>query len=158
MTVRANGTPEPGGEQEVTIRIAAAGDVHASDANAEAVAAAFAEVDGTVDLILLAGDLTTYGEPAQAEVLAAACRPLETPVITVLGNHDWHCRRHDELVAALEDAGVCVLDPGFTIRCLQDVEVGVVGAKGFVGGFTGSHLPDFGEPRCAPSTPRRRRR
>jgi Icc-related predicted phosphoesterase len=27
-----------------------------------------------------------------------------------------------------------------------DTEVGVVGAKGFVGGFTGSHIPDFGEP------------
>src|SRR5207247_2306126 len=30
--------------------------------------------------------------------------------------------------------------------CVRDVEVGIVGAKGFVGGFPGSHLPDFGEP------------
>jgi Icc-related predicted phosphoesterase len=26
------------------------------------------------------------------------------------------------------------------------VEIGLVGLKGFVGGFPGSHLPDFGEP------------
>jgi uncharacterized protein len=25
-------------------------------------------------------------------------------------------------------------------------EVGIVGTKGFVGGFAGSHIPDFGEP------------
>jgi Icc-related predicted phosphoesterase len=29
---------------------------------------------------------------------------------------------------------------------VDDVEIGVVGLKGFVGGFAGSHLPDFGEP------------
>ena len=145
MAVRTNGAPDAGPE-EVTIRIAAAGDIHCSEANAEAVAKAFAEIDGTVDLILLAGDLTTYGQPAQAEVLEAACRPLETPVITVLGNHDWHAGCRDELVALLEEAGLCVLDPGVTTRCVGDVEVGVVGAKGFVGGFPGAHLPDFGEP------------
>jgi Icc-related predicted phosphoesterase len=27
-----------------------------------------------------------------------------------------------------------------------DAEVGIAGTKGFVGGFTGSHIPDFGEP------------
>ena len=29
---------------------------------------------------------------------------------------------------------------------VEGVEVGVVGTKGFIGGFPGSHLPDFGEP------------
>src|SRR5213078_3068928 len=29
---------------------------------------------------------------------------------------------------------------------LEGGEVGIVGTKGFVGGFTGSNLPDFGEP------------
>jgi Icc-related predicted phosphoesterase len=146
MKVTTNGIPAPEGEQEATIRIAAAGDIHCSEVNADAVAAAFAAVDGSVDLFLLAGDLTTHGEPSQAQALASACRPLETPVIAVLGNHDWHCGRRDEVVAALDAGGICVLDPGFTVRCIDDVEVGIVGAKGFVGGFPGSHLPDFGEP------------
>ena len=34
---------------------------------------------GRVDLILLAGDLTTHGEPEQALVLADACRDLDVP-------------------------------------------------------------------------------
>ena len=29
---------------------------------------------------------------------------------------------------------------------LCDTQVGIVGTKGFMGGFPGSHLPDFGEP------------
>ena len=145
MDVRANGKPADEAAQ-VTVRIAAAGDVHVSDMNADAAAAAFREIDGDVDLILLAGDLTTMGERAQAEAFARACKPVETPIIAVLGNHDWHSGCRDEIVDIVEDAGVRVLDPGCATRCVKDTEVGIVGAKGFVGGFPGSHLPDFGEP------------
>jgi uncharacterized protein len=129
-----------------TIRVAAAGDIHCSEANRDDTARAFAEVDGTVDLILLAGDLTTHGEVEQGMVLADACRNLKTPVVAVLGNHDWHVNRVPDLVAVLEDAGIEVLDRGHKILRPQDVEVGIVGVKGHVGGFPGSYLPDFGEP------------
>jgi uncharacterized protein len=145
MDVRTNGAPDHEPEQ-ATVRIAAAGDIHVSDVNADATAEAFRRIDGTVDLILLAGDLTTLGERAQAESLARACEPVETPIIAVLGNHDWHSNCRDAVVDTVEDAGVRVLDPGCATRCVNDVEVGVAGAKGFVGGFPGSHLPDFGEP------------
>src|SRR3954454_11865983 len=145
MPVEANGRPGPPANG-ASIRVAAAGDVHCSEANREQTAKAFAEVDGSVDLILLAGDLTTHGEPDQARVLADACRDLETPVIAILGNHDWHVNRVPELVAVLEDAGIRVLDRSHTICRPQGVEVGIVGAKGHIGGFPGSHLPDFGEP------------
>jgi Icc-related predicted phosphoesterase len=64
----------------------------------------------------------------------------------VLGNHDWHCDRADEVVAVLRDGGITVLDRSWCVTRVEDVDVGVVGAKGFVGGFPGSHLPDFGEP------------
>src|SRR5215212_5332884 len=97
------------------IRVAAAGDVHCSEANRDETAAAFGAIDGTVDLILLAGDLTTHGEVEQGAVLADACRDLETPVIAVLGNHDWHVNRRDELVGVLEDGGITVLDSSSTI-------------------------------------------
>jgi Icc-related predicted phosphoesterase len=145
MPVEANGRPGPstGG---VSIKVAAAGDIHCSEENREQTATAFAEIDGTVDLILLAGDLTTHGAPEQARVLADACRDLKTPVFTVLGNHDWHSDRRDELVAVLEEARINVLDPGHAICRPRDVEVGIVGAKGFMGGFPGSHAANFGEP------------
>jgi Icc-related predicted phosphoesterase len=68
------------------------------------------------------------------------------PVIAVLGNHDWHSGHRDELVSALECGGVRVLDRSWMTCELQGIEVGFVGCKGFVGGFPGSHLPDFGEP------------
>jgi uncharacterized protein len=145
MEIRTNGTPAEHG-REVTLRIAAAGDIHVSGVTAKASEAAFREVDGSVDMILLAGDLTTTGEAAQAEALARACRQVETPIFAVLGNHDWHAGERDRLVEVLGEAGVRLLDPGFAICCVDDVEVGIVGAKGFVGGFPGSHLPDFGEP------------
>jgi len=129
-----------------TARIAAAGDLHCHAANREHIRRAFAELEGRVDIVLLAGDLTTHGEPEQAAVLADACRELSAPVFAVLGNHDWHAARTGELVAVLQEAGVTVLERSSTTCTVAGVEIGVVGTKGFVGGFPGSHLPDFGEP------------
>jgi uncharacterized protein len=128
------------------IRFAAAGDVHANDANRDDLSRAFQDVDGTVDLILLAGDLTTHGEPEQAALLAEIGRPLSVPVYAVLGNHDWHCDRVPELVALLAGAGVRVLDRSWAIEEVDGSAVGIVGLKGFVGGFPDASLPDFGEP------------
>jgi Icc-related predicted phosphoesterase len=131
---------------QAVIRIAAAGDVHASEATRARIAESFARVQGDADLVLLAGDLTTYGEPEQAVVLADACRELAVPVCAILGNHDLHEGRGDEIAAILRDAGVDMLDRACAIFDVDGTEVGVVGTKGFVGGFPGSALPDFGEP------------
>ena len=128
------------------IRIAAAGDVHASEAVRERLMAAFAQIQVDADVVLLAGDLTTTGEVEQARVLADACRQLSIPVFAVLGNHDWHAGRPEELVAVLAEAGVHVLDREWATREIRGLTLGVVGTKGFVGGFPGSLLPDFGEP------------
>jgi uncharacterized protein len=131
---------------ERMVTIAAAGDVHASEATRERLEQSFSALEGRVDLVLLAGDLTTLGEPEQAQVLADACAGLRVPVCAVLGNHDLHSGRGDEVAAVLRDAGVNILDRSSTTLELAGGEVGIVGTKGFVGGFTGSSLPDFGEP------------
>jgi Icc-related predicted phosphoesterase len=128
------------------LRIAAAGDIHCAESRREEIAAWVASLDGTADLVLLAGDLTTHGEPEQGAVLADACASLSVPVFAVLGNHDWHAGRADELVAALEAGGIRVLDRDWALCQAAGLDVGIVGVKGFVGGFPGSHLPDFGEP------------
>ena len=128
------------------IRIAAAGDVHASEAIRERVESAFARMEEEADVVLLAGDLTTTGEPEQAAVLADACRDLSVPVFAVLGNHDVHGGRADEVTAVLSDAGIRVLERSWETCRVGGAELGVVGTKGFVGGFPGSVLPDFGEP------------
>jgi Icc-related predicted phosphoesterase len=128
------------------IRIAAAGDVHASEATRDRVLHAFEQVEGEADVILLAGDLTTTGEPDQAMVLADACRELSIPVFAVLGNHDYHADRVPEVTKTLEDAGIVVLERAATVLDVAGTKLAIVGTKGFVGGFPGSTLPDFGEP------------
>jgi Icc-related predicted phosphoesterase len=128
------------------VRIAAAGDVHASEATRARIEEAFAAIERQADLVLLAGDLTTHGDPQQAQVLADACRGLHIPICAVLGNHDLHCGQGDEIADLLKDAGLHMLDRSAAVFELDEGEVGVVGTKGFVGGFTGSQLPDFGEP------------
>jgi len=138
--------PPAAGPPGVVVRVAAAGDVHCREDHRDQALAAFAALRGRADLLLLAGDLTTHGDPAQAAVLADACRDLGMPVFAVLGNHDWHLDRHDEVCAALRDGGIRLLERAWAVIEVGGVEVGVVGVKGFVGGFAGSHLPDFGEP------------
>lgn len=127
------------------VRVAAAGDVHAAEPYRERLESAFASVADEADLVLLAGDLTNHGTPEEAAVLAHACRVTDLPVIAVLGNHDHHEGRADEVAAVLREAGVTVLERGSTILSVGETEVGVVGTKGFVGGFD-RPLPDFGEP------------
>src|SRR4051795_6295204 len=128
-----------------TIRVAAAGDIHAGAAERDRVREAFARVEEQSDLILLAGDLTQHGQVDEICVVADACRDLGVPVVAVLGNHDWHSDRPADLVRALGEAGVVVLERTHTILPVGGVSVGVVGVKGFVGGF-GSQWANFGEP------------
>src|SRR3954465_6103804 len=99
-TIAPEGRPA-GRRDECRIRVAAAGDVHYGERadDRERAAAAFGALEGRADLILLAGDLTTHGEPEQAQIVADVLRDVEVPVLTVLGNHDWHANRADELKA-----------------------------------------------------------
>jgi len=129
----------------MSVRIAAAGDMHCQPSRADEAREAFASLRGEIDLLLLAGDLTTHGQPEQAQVLADACRDLDVPIFAVWGNHDWHCEQVEEL-PILDDAGTTVLERETATVCIDHCDIGIVGLKGFVGGFPGSHLPDFGEP------------
>ena len=128
------------------LRVAAAGDVHAVEPLRDRLRRAFTAVAAETDLVLLAGDLTTHGLPEQAAVLADACTGLEVPVVAVLGNHDHHSGRCDELKEALREGGIVVLDRDHVILEIGDLEVGIAGTKGFVGGFPGAEIADFGEP------------
>jgi Icc-related predicted phosphoesterase len=128
------------------LRVAAAGDIHCAEPLRDRIGRAFAALEGRADVVLLAGDLTTHGEPEQAAVLADACRGLPLPVYAVLGNHDYHAGRADEVAAVLESAGIRVLDREAVVCEVDGTDLGIVGTKGFVGGFPGAEIPDFGEP------------
>ncbi|HEU5063010.1 MAG TPA: metallophosphoesterase [Solirubrobacterales bacterium] len=128
------------------LRVAATGDIHCRDSNREAVVASFAALDDDVDLVLVAGDLTSHGHLDEAEILCEAAAATAAPVYAVLGNHDWHNDEAGAILRRLEEGGVHMLDRGTAVCQAGGVEVGIVGLKGFVGGFAPRHLPDFGEP------------
>jgi Icc-related predicted phosphoesterase len=128
------------------LRIAATGDVHCRDSNREAVVASFAALGDDVDLVLVAGDLTSHGRVEEAEILCEAAAATAAPVYAVLGNHDWHADEAEAILARLGEGGVHMLDRSAAVCEVDDLEVGIVGVKGFVGGFAPRHLPDFGEP------------
>ncbi|HET7449414.1 MAG TPA: metallophosphoesterase [Gaiellaceae bacterium] len=128
-----------------TIRVAAAGDIHAGTSDGDRVRAAFERIGSEADLVLLAGDLTRHGQLDEVGVVADACRAIEVPVVAVLGNHDWQSDRPDDLRRALTEAGVVVLDRSHAIVPVCGVSVGIAGVKGFVGGF-GQQWANFGEP------------
>lgn len=128
------------------LRIAATGDVHCRDSNREAVVESFARLGDEVDLVLVAGDLTSHGRLDEAEILCEAAAATEAPVYAVLGNHDWHADEAEAILDRLREGGVEMLDRRAAVCQVGEVEVGIVGVKGFVGGFAPRHLPDFGEP------------
>jgi uncharacterized protein len=129
-----------------TVRLASAGDIHCTEENRAQVAAAFEEIRSEADLVLLAGDLTTHGEPEQAAVLADIVRGYDLPVFAVLGNHDWHADQAAAVMGALVAGGVRVLDRAAAVTEVGGLRIGIAGTKGFIGGFPDAQLPDFGEP------------
>jgi Icc-related predicted phosphoesterase len=128
------------------IRVAAVGDVHVGTDSVGTVAAAFRGIERVADLLLLAGDLTKWGHPEEAAVLASELSGVRVPIVAVLGNHDHHLDRPDEVRAILEEGGVTVLEGETAELHVGELSVGIAGAKGFGGGFTGACATDFGEP------------
>lgn len=133
-------------DQGPVVRIAAAGDVHCREANRDAVVASFARLEEVADVALVAGDLTSLGTVAEAEVLLEAAAATEVPVFAVLGNHDWEGGEAEEMIDALRAGGVHLLEREHAVLEVGGVELGIVGVKGYVGGFAPHQMPDFGEP------------
>ena len=127
------------------IRVAAVGDVHVGGDGAAWLAEAFGGLADVADVLLLAGDLTRCGEPTEARLLAEVLGDVEVPVVAVLGNHDHHAGRSATVVAELERRNVCVLEGDAMTLEIEGTSVGIAGAKGFGGGFTGSSGSEFGE-------------
>ena len=97
-------------------------------------------------MLMLAGDLTRHGTLAEGRVVADEFRDLPLPVVAVLGNHDYHSDLQHEIAGELRDAGVTVLDDDRAVVECGGTKLGVVGGKGFGGGFAGKCASEFGEP------------
>ncbi len=125
-----------------TVRIAAVGDFHCGEQDAGAYRALFARANQEADVLVLAGDLTRWGTPAEMRVVIGELADVKVPIVAVLGNHDHESGHLAEAHAILRERGVHVLD-GDTFE-LND-QVGFAGTKGFMGGFGRGTLTAFGE-------------
>ncbi len=124
------------------LRIAAMADLHVKKTSQGSLQALFTKANESADVVLLCGDLTDYGNPEEATVLAKEITTsLRIPAIGVLGNHDFEAGKEKEIVKILTDAGVQILDGGAT----EVQGVGFAGVKGFCGGFGRRSLGAWGE-------------
>jgi len=126
-----------------TTRLAAVGDLHVKKTSQGALQPLLAPVNDAADMLLLCGDLTDYGLPEEAHILAQELTAAVTvPIVAVLGNHDYESGQHVEVCKILTEAGVKVLDG----EAHESHGIGIAGAKGFAGGFGRATLGAWGEP------------
>lgn len=125
-----------------TIRIAAMSDVHYSRTSQGLLQGVFSQVAERADVLIIAGDLTDYGQPDEARVLARDLTSLvKIPIVGVLGNHDYESGEETLVRSILVDAGIHMLD-GDSVELHG---VGFAGVKGFAGGFGRGALGPWGE-------------
>jgi Icc-related predicted phosphoesterase len=123
------------------MRVAATADLHFNPQSFAKLKDQFERVRNEADVLVLAGDLTNYGQPDEMEPLLNVLVRLRIPTVVVLGNHDYESGKQDELSRMIVSAGVKILDG----TAYERDGVGFAGTKGFVGGFGRGMLTAFGE-------------
>ena len=128
------------------IRVGAIADVHFSKNSAGRLADHWQEMHNSVDVFVLAGDLTTHGDPEEAAVLARELQVVQVPIIAILGNHDYDSNKEAQIRRELESVGVMVLECESITLPINGKTLGISGTIGFGGGFAGACASAFGEP------------
>ncbi|HET9410230.1 MAG TPA: metallophosphoesterase [Candidatus Sulfotelmatobacter sp.] len=123
------------------MRIAATADLHFTPQSYAKLKDQFERVRDDADVLVLAGDLTNFGQPSEMEPLLNVLVRLRLPVVVVLGNHDFESDKQEELCRMITTSGVKLLDGS----AYERDGVGFAGTKGFVGGFGRGVLTAFGE-------------
>src|SRR4051812_10834312 len=123
------------------VRVAALADLHCTKTSQGAFQGLFARVTESADIVVIAGDLTDYGLPEEAAVLARELTALRIPAAAVFGNHDLESGKSTEVRQILTDAGLIILDGD----ACELHGVGIAGVKGFGGGFGRHALGPWGE-------------
>jgi len=137
MTPSAGSNGEAGG----VVRVGALADLHFTRAMQGKLQPLLARAAQAADVLLLCGDLTDYGLPEEAHLLARELTAVHVPMIGVLGNHDFESGKQAEVSAILAEAGLQVLDGD----ACEVKGVGFAGVKGFAGGFGRGALGPWGE-------------
>jgi len=123
------------------VRFAAVGDLHCRKTSIGQFSDMFVRASAEADVVLLCGDLTDYGLPDEARILADELSVATVPVVAVLGNHDFESDEEEHVSRILSDGGVQVLDG----EACEIHGVGIAGIKGFAGGYGSGALGTWGE-------------
>lgn len=129
-------------KHKTEVRLAAIGDIHCTKTAQGTLQSVFAQAATAADVLLLAGDLTAYGQPEEAQTLARELTAAaKIPIVAVLGNHEYESGREADVQQILTDIGVTLLDGS----ACEVLGVGFAGVKGFGGGFNERALEPWGE-------------
>lgn len=124
------------------VRVAAVADLHYPKPPPDLLQGLLSQASEQADVLLLGGDLTDYGRPEEARLLAKALATYaKLPLLAVLGNHDYEFGQPEEVREILCDAGVIMLDG----ESYEVHGIGFAGVKGFAGGFGQWALQPWGE-------------
>lgn len=129
-------------QQAKVVRVAAIADIHYKHTRPQSLEPLYTEISQRADVLLVCGDLTDYGLPEEAQMVAKDLAHARVPVVAVLGNHDYQSNQEGEIRKVLLDAGIHILDGESVELC----GIGFAGAKGFAGGFGTRTLEPWGEP------------
>lgn len=129
-------------EQRGPVRLAAISDLHCGVGGQGMYHELFSEINEKADVFAICGDLTDYGLPEEARILAKELtNAIRIPTVGVLGNHDFESGKESEICRILADAGVKILDG----ESHEVLGIGFAGVKGFAGGFGRGALGPWGE-------------
>ncbi len=121
------------------MRIAAIADLHCRVNST--ISSCLEGVEDQAEALIIAGDLTDAGLPAEMKVVLEELTHVSLPIVAVLGNHDHENGKEEELTRMLQDSGILVLEG----NAVEIGGVGFAGTKGFCGGFDGRMVQPFGE-------------
>jgi Icc-related predicted phosphoesterase len=109
--------------------------------------------------VLLAGDMTENGRPAEVEQMVELAADIDAPIFAVMGNHDRRSLRRKEFRRALATGGIELLDGESTVVEMgSGLRLGLVGVGGYGGGFWPDEAPDLISTRISQAVAVRARR
>jgi Icc-related predicted phosphoesterase len=125
------------------VRVAALADCHYTKSSAGLLKDVFVRASETADVLALCGDMTDYGLPEEAAILAQDLKTfLRIPCVAVVGNHDFESGKIEEVQRILAETGMHLLDG----EAVEILGAGFAGVCGFGGGFDRQMLNPWGEP------------
>ena len=85
-----------------SIRVAVIGDLHCTKTSQGTFQPLLTSIRDAADALLIAGDLTDYGLPEEAQVLGRELSVVRIPIVAVLGNHEYWLSRRPALANFFE--------------------------------------------------------